>query len=315
MKRNGYRLRVIGSCLVLGLVTVLVGPPARAAEDPLRTYKKRYKPDGYFAKKADLVAELVATGSPAAIDALEWCADASRDANDDRRDKVGKLERKAAPLVKRIADKTRRWGEDLEEKGLPPDTRRNAFPEEIERNKLESDIRRLEKKMARERALRADVFDGIGTVVSNLPPPRQETIRDGWKKGDLAARDWGVRAERWEIVGHVQTTWAQQLLVDGAMNEHDPRVLVFVLEGLGGRDLKLVLPILTERLNDARWLVRAAAVSALERTPSKETVDLLIETLTREDGRIQEDCARALKTLTGADLRADADLWRRYWAN
>jgi hypothetical protein len=68
-----------------------------------------------------------------------------------------------------------------------------------------------------------------------------------------------------------------------------------------------------ERLQDARWLVRAAALEALGRTPAPGTVDAVVERMPLEEGRLLEDCARVLKALTGQDLGTNFEGWRQWW--
>jgi hypothetical protein len=118
------------------------------------------------------------------------------------------------------------------------------------------------------------------------------------------------------MLGHTSTDWAFDLLAaalakDGP--EPDPRALVVAIDGLSGRDAAKAVPPLASRIDDVRWTIRAAVVAALENTPSKEGIDAIVKRMVKEEGRLKDDCARALKALTGKDLPANPEMWRVWW--
>jgi uncharacterized protein YegL len=59
--------------------------------------------------------------------------------------------------------------------------------------------------------------------------------------------------------------------------------------------------------------VRVAIVAAIEMTPTKEGVDAVVKRMQKEDGRLKDDCARALRALTGKDLPSNPEMWRTWW--
>ena len=72
-------------------------------------------------------------------------------------------------------------------------------------------------------------------------------------------------------------------------------------------------PLLERLLSHPSWRVRAAAVQGALRVWSNEIVDVLIERLDKEPGRLQDDVRRALETYTGKAIGDDPDLWRGWW--
>ena len=72
-------------------------------------------------------------------------------------------------------------------------------------------------------------------------------------------------------------------------------------------------------LNDKMWQVQSAALAALPRLSEKETlktkaVPKLVDYLENSSGRQRDDCADALKRITGRNLGKDADVWRKWIA-
>lgn len=72
--------------------------------------------------------------------------------------------------------------------------------------------------------------------------------------------------------------------------------------------------VLVSLLGDPSWRVRVAAVQAALRLWHADVVMPLIARLEVETGRVRDDVHRALVTLTGADVAADAQLWTVWWA-
>jgi HEAT repeat protein len=71
--------------------------------------------------------------------------------------------------------------------------------------------------------------------------------------------------------------------------------------------------VLERLLSTSSWRVRAAAVQGALRVWENGLVDLLIDRLAKEDGRLGDDVRRALETYTGKTLGSDPDLWRAWW--
>ncbi|MGH7149297.1 MAG: HEAT repeat domain-containing protein, partial [Planctomycetota bacterium] len=64
-------------------------------------------------------------------------------------------------------------------------------------------------------------------------------------------------------------------------------------------------PAAVRLLEDREWPVRAAAIAAVARLRTREAIPILIEKLKGEEGRLVDDAARSLKSLTVTDFGAD----------
>lgn len=299
--------RWIGAGLAVALLAV-----AAFGGSILTEYKSRYKKDSFLSEKEDVIRELVATGDVRALAALEWCAARSRKVIEARQKDADKATKEMKPVQERLNKKIREFLLKQKEAGNPTPKRRPVFPEDDKLRPIKARYLNARKEIEQELKLIDALLGSYGELVAQFPQKEQDKIRDKWTRA-LESEDWLARAERYEILGYTPTPWAFKMLQDAGMSEVDPRALVNVLDGLAGKEPKLVLPFFAKRLQDPRWIVRAAAIAALEKTPSKESIDLLVEALAREEGRLQDDCVRALRALTGADIRTDADLWQRYW--
>jgi hypothetical protein len=301
-------------------VLLLFSVAAAAFADVFADWQKRYTKDAYAKQKLDVVAELVATGKVEALKVLQQCVAISREALEDFRKDVDKARAKLEPVEQKIAEKEADYLEQQKKQGHPNPTTRPRFPEDDEALRLRAAFSNAEKRVASELLVLADVLDAHGQLVAKLPPDAQKAVRDDWTKSRLASKDWGVRAECYELLGHTMTDWATEMLVaavvrvpEQADKEPDPRALVVAVDGLAVREPAKVVPALVSRIDDVRWLVRAAVVKALEDTPSKEGIDAIVKRLAKEDGRLKADCARALSALTGQSIPANPEMWRIWW--
>lgn len=304
--------------ILVSLVVVLLGTLAAgvalAGSDVLRDYKKRFDPDEFLSKREQVLKELEESEDPKAVAALEWCAGVSRKAIGKAADETDKARKKLEPVAQRIEDFVRKIVEKALAEGREPPKQFPVPPDQAKYLELESALLRAEKVHKQEVAVLKLVLESAGRLVARLPEEEQRKVRDEWKKSPLGDKDWQIRADGYEQLAHTPAPWALEMLLSAALSEPDPRVLVRIVAGLGGKDPAIALPVLSERTRDSRWLVRAAAIEALERTPAKETIDLLIEVMAKEEGRLLEDCGRALKALTGQEHRHEAAIWKAWWA-
>lgn len=152
----------------------------------------------------------------------------------------------------------------------------------------------------------------VGELVSALSDAEAEkplaALAAGMKDGDFAYR---IRCA--ELLARLKGEKAKGLYEQSVAQEADPLVLAELIRlkakwgGPGAFDL------LAARLDDPAWPVRAAIVRELSRIPRKESVDLLVARLAKEDGRLKDDIAEALRALTGQNLEAEAEPWRIWW--
>jgi von Willebrand factor type A domain len=303
--------------LLSGFAAIAALALSAFAGDILSEYQSRYTKAAGASVKEDVIRALVATGKPEAMKALQWCAGVSKTAIEDATSSLEKARAALAPVVAKIIKKQQDWADQLTKQGKPLPDKRPRFPEDDEVLPLEADVADAEKLVAAQRSVLNELLDAHGALVAKLPPEAQKAVRDDWQKNRIGSKDWLVRAEGYELLGHVATDWATEMLtaaVSPATNtEPDPRALVIAVDGLAGRDAAKVGPVLAARMEDVRWLVRAAVVAALEKTPSKEGIDAIVKRMVKEDGRLKDDCCRALKALTGQDLAANPEIWRVWW--
>ena len=66
-------------------------------------------------------------------------------------------------------------------------------------------------------------------------------------------------------------------------------------------------------IGDDAWQVRAAVIESLSHLQRKETVDIFIEALKKEEGRLKADIAFALNRLTDRWFADDAQGWADWW--
>lgn len=298
--------------VLLALAAALVCAAVALADDVLSDYAKRYTKTAYQRDKELVLEELAASTKPEALKALDHCVGVSRALVEERRKEAEKLRPKYEAARDAYDERFRAYAEAEMKKGNPSPTQHPPWPEYDDLNRAQANLNRAQDALLEEQRLVALALDARGNVLSALPEAVVKPIREAWAKS-LASKDWGVRADVYEIVGHTRADWATEMLLAGAAQESDPRVIVVVVDGLAGRDPAKVGKALAEKMDDARWLVRVAAVAALENTPSKEGIDAIVKRLARESGRLKEDCARALRALTGEDLPANPEMWRVWW--
>ena len=302
---------------VITAIVLLSAAAVALAGDVLTDWQRRYTRDAYADAKLTVVKELVATGKIEALKVLQQCVAISKEAVESFRRDADKVRAKLEPVEAKIAEKEANYLEQQRKQGNPNPTTRPVFPEDAEYAELRAALTAADRRIASETAVLSDVLDAHGELVEKLPAEAQKSVREDWTKNRLGSKDWGVRAECYELLGHTKTDWATEILVAAVTHpngtEADQRALVFAVDGLAGRDVAKVTPALAGRLDDVRWLVRVAVVQALEDTPSKEGIDALVKRMAKEDGRLKADCARALAALTGQDFPANPEMWRIYW--
>lgn len=295
------------------LLLVLFVVPTLAGDDVLDTYRDRFERESFLSDKEDVLDELAASGTPNALKALLWCIDHAEEIVEKRQKKYDRTYREYVPVFEKLLEKERKYIQQFLDRGKPAPSKRPKFPEDDEVLALRAQLKDHERAIDEARHLLELSLGAHGTLVARLDAKEQERLQKKWERDALNGRDWQERADLFRLLGHTPTPWAFRLLQDAAMGEEDPRALAAAVEQLGGKDAKVVTPILLKHLADTRWLVQVAAVGALERTPSKDGVDALVARMAGAEGRLLDDLTRAMRALTGADIRADADLWQRYW--
>jgi hypothetical protein len=306
---------------IWALVLAVAATAGVAMADILDEYQKRYSQSAEVqTNRVEAVNALAASGKVEAVKALSWCVAFSKDRIGDFEKSADKVRAKRQTVVDKIVEKENNWREQLKKQGKPVPDKRTRYPEDDELILVESELLEVERGLAAERAILADAFKATGTAVAKLTPDAQKAVRDDWTKNRLAQKDWGVRAEGYELLGHTPTDWAVEMLLaaistepNAANVEPDARAIIMAIDALSGRDPARVGPAIAKRIDDVRWLVRVTVIQALENTPSKEGIDAIVKRLGKEDGRLKDDCRRALHALTGNDMPANPEMWKNWW--
>ncbi|MSR75916.1 MAG: VWA domain-containing protein [Planctomycetes bacterium] len=74
-----------------------------------------------------------------------------------------------------------------------------------------------------------------------------------------------------------------------------------------------VVPALAPLLDSPNWRLQVAAVNALGRGRTKESVPFLIDYLGKSEGRPQFECKRVLTATTDQEFELDAVKWKEWW--
>ena len=72
---------------------------------------------------------------------------------------------------------------------------------------------------------------------------------------------------------------------------------------------------LVKLVADRDWTVRVEAIRALSRLRDGRAIELLVDRVNREEGRLIADVSTALEQLTGRDYGNRPKTWRRFWNN
>ena len=107
---------------------------------------------------------------------------------------------------------------------------------------------------------------------------------------------------------------ATRALLSKLAASHKPGLAVPALEVLGEIGGPDVLPTLEKALKAKDWPVRVTAIRGVARHASKEAVDLLMERLDKEEGRVLGELVEALRGLTGKPFGFAPGQWREWWA-
>jgi hypothetical protein len=115
------------------------------------------------------------------------------------------------------------------------------------------------------------------------------------------------------------STDAHNALLAAMKDPKEPWVRAMAAYGLGEHRAMDALDPLLAALDDRMWQVHAAALAAIPRLTDKEVlsskaVPKLVDYLEGSTGRMQDDCASALKRITGKNLGKDVPAWRRFIA-
>ena len=126
--------------------------------------------------------------------------------------------------------------------------------------------------------------------------------------------DLGRRTEAMEALGRSVADGAASTLL-ALSRESDPRIRTAAISALGERHQGHHDEALTAALDDEDWRVRSAAVWALARQGRDDALPALATRMRKERGRLVDDAAAALASVSGERLGARPGAYLRLWAD
>jgi HEAT repeat protein len=92
-------------------------------------------------------------------------------------------------------------------------------------------------------------------------------------------------------------------------------VAIPALDALGELRIPEALPVFDKAVKSKDWPVRVTAMRGLSKLKAKESVDLLVDRIAQEEGRMLAECADALRALTGKSFGYAPGAWKEWWTN
>lgn len=152
----------------------------------------------------------------------------------------------------------------------------------------------------------------LATLLGELSEEERAKPVAALAKG-IADKDWVYRIRCARLLGQLGDAASVAAYRSAMEKEEDPLVLAELIRIRAKRGGEGILDLLRERLQSPQWPVRATAIRALAELASREALDLLVERMPKEDGRLLDDIAEVLRRLTGQDLAPEPDPWRIWW--
>jgi len=127
---------------------------------------------------------------------------------------------------------------------------------------------------------------------------------------------WHVRANGARGLAQIGDQAAIPVLAEMAGQEAVAKVRIACMDALGlfGAAAKETVPHFQRNLLHAKWQVKVATCAAFRAISSRAALDLLIDRIDREGGRVHDEIEATLWALTGLERDWNADQWRKWWA-
>jgi len=128
--------------------------------------------------------------------------------------------------------------------------------------------------------------------------------------------DKDVRRAAIDAVARIRVgdkAWVEELIA--LSKSDDPEVRNLALTQLGLTTDQTHLERIVAALEDTNWSTRLAALEALEKMRTKESVSAIVNRMGKEEGRLLSEFAQALWRLTGQPFQEDAKSWAHWWGN
>jgi len=96
-------------------------------------------------------------------------------------------------------------------------------------------------------------------------------------------------------------------------SSYKPAVAVPALEALAELRAPEAFPAFEKALQAKEWPIRVVAIRGLGRLKSKESIDLLVERMPKEEGRMLAEIGDALRAATGKGIGYAPGGWKEWW--
>lgn len=187
-----------------------------------------------------------------------------------------------------------------------PEVRRAAV-EALGRLKHPQAVQRLERAL-RDREVEVRLA-AVEALADRKDPKAEEILRREAQRTEGETVFAAIRA-----LGRNHPSEASLNLLGKLASQGGVEARVTALEALGEAAVPEALPFLGQALKSRDWPVRAVAVRQLARFRVRDAVGLLVEQMSREEGRLLGDIAEALKQMTGLGPIYSPVHWRDWWA-
>ena len=297
-------LPLLASVMVLGAVLTTAIP----AQTGLATARERYSRglgSNDSEKRKRAIAEFARCGHPEAVRNL--LGDVQKIAK-----KIAQMSRKLEKLgIKLNKERTKRMGPYAGKASYPVSLR-----ETVERalEPIRKDIGKLESLLGREEEVRDALGEGIGSLIKDLEDgPRTKAVNIlvlSLKGGGKPEQEVEViRALRFVDHAAVRSALSGYVaLADSAA------VRVAALESLAQIPHESSEGAALRAMADEHWQVQVSALKLLRLIGGKESIQPLIETLDRAEGRLIDEVVATLRHLTKVNFHDNAALWREWWS-
>lgn len=165
-----------------------------------------------------------------------------------------------------------------------------------------------------EEVLKRETNPGVlNAVMGVVAATKDEGLVDWFAAKALSRTDWRIRTSVVEALGHMDGPKVTATLMTLLKKEKESPVLSMALFGVANLRLKAALDAVIVHLEHEDWQVRVAAIEALTELKEERSIPALIDRLMNETGRLREDLAEALRSITGKDFGRDANAWRKWF--
>ncbi|MBL8694699.1 MAG: HEAT repeat domain-containing protein [Planctomycetes bacterium] len=186
---------------------------------------------------------------------------------------------------------------------------RNAAAQTLVKNDAPEAVALLMETLKKDKVLRpwACLVLGLGA--------RKEARAEVEKLAQAKDADFSAKYRAAEALGRMGDPASIPVLLPLASDSvADVRIAVADALGRIKDETASAGPALITLLGDKEWRVRAAAIHSLAVVRTKDALEPLVNIVAGDEGRLIDDAAKTLKTLTGLDYGGDGPQWKR-WLN